>query len=92
MVEWIVDIQVTDVAARRFRVIAMRTEGEEVLTYQLRSVQQKAGELLADLKLRIEGDLWAQYEADVTRRSQIALLVGSAEIDIATALNAREIA
>jgi len=88
MATWGSSIEVTDLAAKRVRVTATRTDGEDVWTHTVSG--QVDTEDLAGTRDRINDRIWAAWEAYQTAETNKAAIISGYEAALTADLQARE--
>lgn len=93
-VTWTVQLTVTNLAERRVRLTATRTDTdqtpEEVRTYTADGIYDTVNKTPQELLLEYTDLFWAKYEADVAAEINHADLIIGAENALANALDAKE--
>ena len=89
MATWSVSIEVTDLAAKRLRIVGTRTDVDDVRTY---SIQTRWDDTLtrAQNGVTFRDSIWGLYQAELARESSISTFIGAASTDLASALTALE--
>lgn len=88
---WTVKIDVTHAPDKIGNVTGTRTDGVDVRTYSLSSVQfVQAGKTAAEIRAQVTTDLFAQYTAAKAKDALVAVVTAQ-EALLATTLNGKEV-
>ena len=83
---WEVTITPINISTKEVSVSATRTDGEDVRTYIVPLAPiNTAGE-----KLAVMDEIWAKFQADIAKDTQISNVIGTLEADAKANLEARE--
>ena len=88
MAQWIVEIEVTNLPAKRVRVTATRTDGDDIWKHTVNSIVNTDD--LPGTRDMINGviwDAWIEYQEE---QAQIETLLTGYEVALAADLNTRE--
>ena len=88
MAQWTTEITVTNLPAKRVRVAATRTDGEEVFTHAVDSIVDPND--LPGTRDKINDAIWAAWEEYAAKQAQIDTLLTGYEAALAADLNTRE--
>lgn len=88
MATWETEITIVSMAARRVRVVAVRTDGEDVRTYTVEGAVDTDD--LAGSKQRIVDAIWDAYQAAKAKADAAADMLAGWQAALDVALVARE--
>ena len=83
---WKLDITPLDVSRKEARIVATRTDGEDVRTFTIITALLAT----AKQKSKVIDDIWDQYVADAAGRDAIDAFVGTLETQGKASLEAKE--
>lgn len=89
-VTWEVKIDVLNLAEKRVRVTATRTENGDVFSYSLETHVDTASKPLAEIRAMIGDMTWAEYQAKATKEAAVATLLEGWEAALESDLMAKE--